>query len=112
MKLGKDSLRIMTHDSHGGISGAAVFMVLYDLLQRVDDAFTSNNQIKKSMSKDDSEKINVFNAVNELRKDRAKMVNSYANYKLIFMCLNHYGKNKSSFDNIDNVDEIYVEYNL
>ena len=53
------------------------------------------------MSKDESPKLNVFRAVNDLRRARANIVNTYGNYKLLFMCLEHYGTNKSYYDKVE-----------
>ena len=101
MKLGKDSLTVMTYVDEGGISGASVFVALYDLLQKVDESFSpSNHQLKKSMSTPETPNLNIFEKVNDLRKDRAYMVNTYENYKLIFLCLDNYGKEKEFFDTI------------
>ena len=73
MKLDKGAIKVMVHDSKGGLRGSAGFLVLYDILQKVDNSFTEDNKIKRSV-----EKIDVFDTVNRLRNDRAGMIDSYA----------------------------------
>ena len=52
------------------------------------------------MSTSETPNLNIFEKINDLRKDRAYMVNTYENYKLIFLCLDNYGKEKEFFDTI------------
>ena len=93
MGVEKDSLKLVAHDGDGGVSGASVFVALYDLLQRVDESLPCDNTSNGKCSVDENTQLNVVTAVNTLRRDRASMVNNYANYKLLFMCLEHYGRN-------------------
>ena len=89
LNLEKSSLKILLHDSEGGICESAAFLALYRLMQNLDESFTENNEIKTS-----AEGIDVFKTVNKLREDRAGMVNSYATYKLLFLGLQYYGVNR------------------
>jgi hypothetical protein len=93
MNVEKDSLKLVAHDGDGGVSGASVFVALYDLLQRVDESLPCDNTSNGKWSVDENTQLDVFTAVNTLRRERASMVNNYANYKLLFMCLEHYGRN-------------------
>ena len=90
-KLEKSSLKILLHDSSGGLCGSAVFLSLHEILQKVDESFTEENQLKKS-----AEAIDVFNIVNNLRKDRPSMIDTYEAYKMVFLCLGYYGLNRTS----------------
>jgi len=90
-KEANGSVKAMVHDGEGGIAGASVFVVLHDLLQKVDEAFA------KGIS-DETDKLDVFKVVNEFRTYRPQMINSFFNYKFLFMCLGQYGGNKASFD--------------
>ena len=58
----------------------------------------TNHYARKLTEKDQETTINVFNEVNELRKFKDKLVNNYENYKLLFVCLAHYGKDKSKLE--------------
>merc|ERR1719281_142318 len=48
----------------------------------------------------ETEYVNIFEKVNEVRKQRAHMVSRFSNYKFLMTCLAHYAKNKESFDEI------------
>jgi hypothetical protein len=89
MKLDESSIKVLIHDSQGGISSSAAFLALYSLLQKIDESFTETNQLKSS-----TKNIDVFSTVNRLRKDRAGMCNSYETYKMLYHCLNYYGPNR------------------
>ena len=65
------------------------------MLQKVDESFTDTNQLKSTV-----QKIDVFGTVNELRKDRAGMIQSHETYKLLFQCLQHYGANRIALKKI------------
>ena len=41
--------------------------------------------------------IDVLQAVNILRDDTGNTINSYVNYKILWLCLDHYIKNKTLF---------------
>jgi protein tyrosine phosphatase len=89
MKLDESAIKVLLHDSQGGLSSSATFLALYNLLQTVDECFTETNQLKSSVKK-----IDVFGTVNRLRKDRAGMINSYETYNMLYHCLNYYGPNR------------------
>ena len=76
----------------GLLLGPRIFAFLskgvFDALQ-IDEAFTHNDELKKSVVD-----VDPFAIVNRLRKDRDKMVEDYSNYKLIFQCLGYYGSNR------------------
>ena len=95
MKLDKGAIKVMVHDPQSGLRGSAAFLVLYHLLQKVDNSFTENNKIKSSV-----EKIDVFGTVNRLRNDRAGMIDNYATYKLLFLSLGYYGPNRCALNQL------------
>ena len=64
-------------------------MSFYELMQQIGEAFTHDDQLKKSVVD-----VDPFTIVNRLRKDRDKMVEDYATYKLLFQCLGYYGSNR------------------
>jgi protein tyrosine phosphatase len=89
MKLDNDSIKLLLHDSQGGLGSSAAFLALYDLIQKVDESFNDNNELKRTVKK-----IDVFGTVNRLRKDRAGMISDYETYTLLFKSLEHYGANR------------------
>ena len=89
MVLKKSSIKVLATDSRGGIGTSAAFLVLYEIMQNVDEAFTQDNQLKQSANY-----IDVFAIVNRLRKDRDRMIEDYNTYKLLFQCLEYYGTNR------------------
>ena len=84
----------MVHDCRGGVAGAAVFISMYRLMQEIDDSFTENNELKQSVNQ-----ISVFHTVNDLRKDRARMIEDYPTYKLLHLCLAYYGSSRTQLKN-------------
>ena len=44
IKARKNILKLFAHDNEGGVSGAAVFIALYELLQKVDENVNEHNQ--------------------------------------------------------------------
>ena len=90
------SVKAMVHDEEGGIGGASVFVVLHDLLQRVDELFEKGKQ--SSFSDDEGPTLDVFKIVNGFRTYRPQMISNFGDYKFLFMCLGNYGGNKASFD--------------
>ena len=90
IKTHGNSVNVMAQDGEGGIAGASVLVVLFQLLQQVDDYHAH-----KFTTKDPKITVNIFNEVNDLRKFKDRMVNNYNNYKLLFVCLAHYGTNRS-----------------
>lgn len=115
IKTMNNSMNIMVQDGEGGIAGASVLVVLFGLLQQIDDHYAH----KFTPSKGQETAVDVFKAVNELRQFKDKMINSYDNYKLLFVCLAHYGKNRSKLgptlkeENVDSENyELYEEQRL
>jgi protein tyrosine phosphatase len=95
MKAKKNTLKLFAHDNGGGVNGAAVFIALYELLQKVDENVNEHNQPKNL-----AEKVNIFQVVNKLRTDRVMMVSTFSKYQLLHLCLAEYGKNKDHFDSL------------
>ena len=89
LKQEKSSLKILVHDTKGGVSGGAVFLSLYQMLQTLDKSLTDDNNMKRTTTD-----IDVFDTVNNLRKDRAYMIHNFATYKLLFLSLTYYGENR------------------
>ena len=85
----------MVYDDAAGVSGASLFVALYEILENVDGSVNEENKLKKS-----AEDVNVFDVVNGLRKDRTEIVNTFGAYKFLHLCLMEYGPNKKSFDAI------------
>ena len=85
----------MSHDPEGGIRSSAVFVCLLNLLQKFDPELITDNQAKHFPEGND-----VLKTVNNLRKDRANMIDSYSTFKLVHFCLEHYRKNKVFFDRL------------
>ena len=88
-KLEKSSLKVLLHDPNGGIGGSAVFLSLYEIFQQIDESFTDAGQLKRS-----AQGVDVANIVNNLRNDRADMINNYQMYKLLFLSMGCYGSNR------------------
>ena len=84
--------KIFTHDFRGGVGSSALFMVMYECMEEIDASFTEDNRLKKC-----APDIDVFQIVNKLRKNRAKMIENFSTYKLLFHCINNYGKNRVSY---------------
>ena len=84
------SFKLFAHDLRGGVQGAAAFVILYDLMQQIDEGLTDDNRIKESATS-----LDVFNTVNRIRKDRANAIEDFATYNALFLCLNYYGPNRS-----------------
>ena len=61
--------KVFVHDSRGGVTGAAVFLIMYELMDQIDSSFTEDNRMKKGASD-----IDLFAIINRLRKDRAMMI--------------------------------------
>ena len=56
--------------------------------------------------------LDVFKTVNDLRKQRAKMVNSFENYSFLYECIKYYCQNKKELDKLRPEIEIPTEYYL
>merc|ERR1712226_1839229 len=92
LNLSKDELTIIVQDDDGGVGPAALWVGLDEVLPTGDDIANTSNK--------DYGKLDVFDTVNNLRKQRSKMVNSFTNYKLLFELLQHYVQYKPTFDKV------------
>ena len=105
--IGKPSktFTIASHDSSGGVHGASTFFVLFQMVQELE---TKLNVRKSGLSnierKQDVQYINIFERVNDLRKQRAHMISTFNNYKFLLTTLAYYTRNKSTFDKILNME--------
>ena len=109
----KDELTIVAHDDENGVGPAAIWIALYNLIQQFDEAVAKASKGKSPIVIDlEMKKLDVFKTVNELRKQRTKMVNSFAYYSFVFECLNFYCNNKEKLDKIRPQIEIQTEYYL
>ena len=82
---------VFVHDSRGGVQGASLFVLLYKLMQQIDEGVTEGGQIKQGM-----ENLDVFSAVNRLRKDRPNAIEEFGTYHGLLRCLNYYGLNRNA----------------
>ena len=109
MILSKDEMTTIVHDADGGVGPAALWVAMYELLQKVDENMSTQNT-KQPSSNDDLGKLDVYRVVNDLRKQRSKMINCFENYKLLFKLLQYYCQHKTIFDKIRAENEIPTEY--
>ena len=92
---------IVAHDSLGGVDGASSFIILFQLLQELDTNLNDRKLDQENIARQKSVlTINIFDKVNEARKQRAQMVSTFSNYKFLFKTLAYYAENKSAFDKI------------
>ena len=104
--IGKESnkLTIAAHDPSGGVEGASSFITLFQMVQDLDTKLkltklNGNESERHEISgKREKEYINLFDKVNELRKERAHMVSTFANYQFLLSTLSFYAKNRTKFD--------------
>jgi hypothetical protein len=91
----RNSLLMVVHDDNGGTSGAAVFLTLLGLLEQVDEAMSSidsqNDNAKESPI------IDIFRAVNIMRRKRMKMIQNFEEYVFLFKCVVYYIHHKEDF---------------
>ena len=59
-------------------------------MQQIDEGVTDNGQVKQGV-----EHLDVFSAVNQLRKERANAIEDFDTYHGLLHCLNYYGLNRS-----------------
>ena len=83
-------------DDDAGVSGAALFLALYEILENVDACLDENNLVKPS-----ADDVDVFDVVNRLRKDRMNMVDTLSAYQFLHLCLVEYCQNKTVFDKME-----------
>ena len=101
---------ILAHDSYGGVKGASTFIVLLQLVQELDTKMKVRAQGLRDISRErENEYINLFKTLKELRKQRAHMVSTLANYKFLLTTLANYCQNKSTFDKVStNVKKVLM----
>ena len=88
----KDELTVVVHDAEGGIGAAAIWIALYNLLEQYDENIARSSKERVHIN-DEMKSLDVSKTVNDLRKQRSKMVNSFANYSFIFECIKYYSHN-------------------
>ena len=93
----RERATILAHDDQGGISGAAVFIALYDLLEVIDNEMVSTDSSFKTV-KEGSKNLDVFRFVKDLRRKRDKMINYFDEYQFLFRALVHYAQNMSYYE--------------
>ena len=59
-------------------------------MQEIDEGMTEDGQMKEAV-----ENLDVFSAVNRLRKDRANAIEDLGTYQGLLHCLNYYGSKRS-----------------
>ena len=92
---------IAAHDPSGGVEGASSFITLFQMVQELDTKLKVRSAELQDISRQgEMHFINLFDKVNELRKERAHMVSTYANYRFLLSTLAYYAKNKTKFDEI------------
>jgi len=92
---------IVSHDSSGGVEGASSFIILFQMLQELETKLKVRKLELGIISRErEIEYINIFDKVDNARKQRAKMISTFSNYKYLFSPLAYYAKNKSTFDKI------------
>ena len=103
IRVEMDSAKIMVHDREGGIGPCAVIVALLQLFETIDENLTDKNKLKTSAGK-----LDIFDTVNKLRMDRADMVATFENYKLIYQCVEHYGHQRLELQKLRS-DEILTK---
>ena len=103
--MGKDmtTTNMVVQDANGGVGGAAVFIILLKLLQAVDESI-ENADAEGQLSSSTITNLNVFQTVNIMRKRRAKLVSTLAEYRFMTDCLLRYIQDKPHFDNLRTED--------
>ena len=99
--IGKDNTttNMIVQDAIGGVGGAAVFVILLKLLQAVDESI-DNATPDGELSDYQMTILNVFETVNCMRKKRAKLVSSFAEYLFMIECLLDYVNEKQYFNKL------------
>ena len=89
---------MLVHDDKGGISGAAVFVALLDLLQKVDEAMLPpDSQLEWVQQEEVIDTLNIFSVVNGLRIARGKMIRNFEEYVFWFRAVVYYAQRKSEY---------------
>ena len=102
IKSRNPGFKVFAYDGRGGVKDASTFIVLYDLLQQVDEGLIDGNKVKTS-----APDLNIFNAVNRLRKDRANAIEDISAYRNLFHCLNYYGPNHKQIQHNVSKKKVY-----
>ena len=112
--IGKPSkyISIASHDSSGGVGGASTFVVLFQMVEELETKLKVRQQAVKDISRErEIEYINIFQKVDNLRKERAHMIKTFSNYKFLVVTLAYYAKNRPIFDTILKMDELIFDRN-
>ena len=99
-KKKQEFMKILTHDKQSGNCLAAVFILLYEILEKVDKALLLVEE-KKFDRKDNDQLVNIHSLVSEMRKKRMNSIKDFDHYAFIFKCINYYVSHKSEFDKIE-----------
>ena len=94
-----DSLTMVCQDKAGGISGASSFVILYSLMQEIDEKLPAANSQTQHQD-DETYTINVFNKVKHMRFEKANMIRNFAEYSFLHSCLAYYANHKIQFDTL------------
>ena len=92
----RENVNLVLQDEFSGSSGAAVFIALLELLEKIDDCYIDCNT-QHGVFKGE---ISIFELVRDLRNKRAKMIHSYEEYQLLYRALIQYSQNKQEYDEI------------
>ena len=92
------TITLLVHDEKGGIGGAAAFIALLQLLEKIDDAVTVAKSHVGKLEEDDF-MINVFETIHDLRCKRMGMIQNVEEYIFLYQALIYYVNNKETKDN-------------
>ena len=67
----RDFVTVLAHDGNSGSSGAAVFVCLLHVMERIDDLILASARISFNTQKNE-EVLNIFNLVDEVRSKRKR----------------------------------------
>ena len=84
---------MVIHDEQSGVSEAAIFAALFNLLEQLDDALLNTDG-----HGDKNQSIDVFRVLNDLRKKRMSMIHTFEDFSFIHQVLMYYVKHKSTYD--------------
>lgn len=101
---GKDHLNICIQDQEAGCSGASIFILLYQLMDNVDEAILcARGQLE--MSSGFHTTVNIFQTVDKARQKRAKMICNANEYRFLFKCVTYYAQNRAHLDSLQVDDQ-------
>ena len=95
----RETMTLLVQDEQGGVGGAAVFIALIQLLEKIDDAVIAAKSHVGKFEEDDFT-INVFETIQDLRCKRMGMIQSLEEYTFLHQALLHYVKNKEQYDDL------------